>query len=115
MKIYLILLCLLGASTAGAQRLEEKSIAWQPGQEVRLDLKYAREIRINAWEQNELSVRASVSINDDTKNDAWSMTTEATADEIRVVSHIKPPGPERNTPVIVKGRFITWTRAATVA
>ena len=94
MKTYLILLCLLGGSTAGAQRLEEKSVAWQPGQEIRLDLKYAREIQINTWEQNELSVRASVSINDDTKNDAWSMTTEATADEIRVVSDIKPPGGE---------------------
>lgn len=80
MKTYFIVLGLLGASTAIAQRLEEKSIAWQPGQAVSLDLKYAREIQITTWERDEVSLRVSVSINDDTKNDAWSMTTNTTDD-----------------------------------
>ena len=67
MRTYLIIACLLSASIAEAQRIVEKSIAWQPGQAVALELKYARDIQINTWERDEVSVRVSVSINDNTK------------------------------------------------
>ena len=91
MKTYLFIFCLLSANVAQAQRIVEKTIAWQPGQAVVLDLKYARTIRINTGERDEVSVRVSVSINDNTQNNAWSLTTDATTDQIRVVSHLDPP------------------------
>lgn len=91
MKNYLIILVLLNASSAIAQRLEEKSVPWQAGQAVSLDLKYAREIQITTWERDEVSLRVSVSINDDTENDAWSITTNSTKDQIRVVSDLETP------------------------
>ena len=91
MKTYLFIFCLLSASVAQAQRIVEKRIAWQPGQEVLLDLKYARTIRINTGERNEVSVRVSVSVNDNVQNEAWSMTTDVATDQIRVVSHLDPP------------------------
>ena len=94
MRTYLIIACLLSASVAGAQRIVEKSIAWQPGQTVSLELKYARDIQINTWERNEVSVRASVSINDNTQNEAWSMTTDASANQIRVATDLEPPQEE---------------------
>ena len=91
MRTYLFTFCLLSASVAGAQRIVEKSIVWQPGQAVVLELKYARDIQINTWERDEVSMRASVSINDNTKNEAWSMTTDASANQIRVATDLEPP------------------------
>ncbi len=91
MRTYLIVAFLLSASVAQAQRIVEKTTAWQPGQEVLLDLKYARTIRINTGERDEVSVRVSVSVNDNTQNEAWSMTTDVATDQIRVVSHLDPP------------------------
>ena len=91
MRIYLFTFCLLSASVAGAQRITEKNIVWQSGQAVVLELKYARDIQINTWERDEVSVRASVSINNNTQNEAWSMTSNTSANQIRVATDLEPP------------------------
>nr|WKN35815.1 hypothetical protein K4G66_25945 [Tunicatimonas sp. TK19036] len=91
MKYYLVIFCLFSYSIGWAQRLEEESTPWQSGQEVYLELKYANTIEIKTWDRDELSVRASVTINDNTQNDVWSMTTENTATQIRVISDIEEP------------------------
>ena len=91
MKIYLVVLCLLSAGISRAQRLEEKSIPWQAGQAIQLDLKYAHDIQVHTRDQHDLSVRVSITLNDNTRNEAWSMATETTADRIRVTSDIEEP------------------------
>jgi hypothetical protein len=88
MKPLAIIALLIVVQHAWAQRVEEKTIDWQTGQEVRLDLKYAQEIQIKTWDKPEVSLRVSVTINDNTLNDAWSMTTETFKDQVQVVSEL---------------------------
>lgn len=64
---------------------------WMSGQEVALDLKYAREIQIKTWDRDEVSVRVSVNLNDNSANDAWSLLTEISADQILMNSDIEIP------------------------
>ncbi len=91
MKISLIILLLLADHVVQAQRLEEKTIDWQADQEVHLDLKYAQDIQIKTWDKPEVSLRISISVNNDALNDAWSLKTTTTEDRIEVASDLKKP------------------------
>ena len=91
MKISLIILSLFAYQIAQAQRLEEKTIAWQVGQEVQLDLKYAHDIQIKTWDKPEVSLRISISINNDELNNAWSLISTTTDNSIQVTSDLDNP------------------------
>ncbi|MEQ9441987.1 MAG: hypothetical protein RIG62_23305 [Cyclobacteriaceae bacterium] len=91
MKTYLVVVCLLSTGISWAQRIEEKNIPWESGEEVYLELKYARAIEIKIWDQDEVSVRASVTLNDNQQNDAWSMSAERTSTQIRVTTALEDP------------------------
>ncbi|MEM9830684.1 MAG: hypothetical protein AAF944_08595 [Bacteroidota bacterium] len=71
-----------------AQRLEEQTIPWQPGQEIALELKYAQDIQIKTWDKSEVSLQVSISINNDELNDSWSILSKSTDSQIKVVSDI---------------------------
>ncbi|MEM9671758.1 MAG: hypothetical protein AAF992_04140 [Bacteroidota bacterium] len=86
MKSLAIILLITVVQNTWAQRVEEKTINWQKGQEVRLDFKYAQEIQIKTWDKSEVSVRVSVTINNNMLNEAWSITTETSGDQIQVTS-----------------------------
>jgi len=88
MKALAIMLLLIVVQHGWAQRVEEKTIDWQAGQEVRLDLKYAQEIQIKTWDKPEVLLRVSVIIKDNTLNEAWSITTKTAQGQIEIVSEL---------------------------
>ncbi|WKN42892.1 hypothetical protein [Tunicatimonas pelagia] len=91
MKLLLIILLLFVYQDILAQRLEERTIIWQPGQDIELDLKYAQNIQIKTWDKPEVSLRISVSINNDELNDAWSLQTTTDEEKVRVTSDLEKP------------------------
>ena len=92
MKRLLALSLLLVISlNSWSQRLEEQNIPWKSGQEITLNLKYAQDIQIKTWDKPEVSLRVSISINNDELNDSWSSTTTTTDNKIQVSSDIDFP------------------------
>ena len=88
MQPFAIILLIIVVQNTWAQRVEEKTIDWHAGQEVQLDLKYAHQIQIKTWDKPEVSLRVSVTINDNTLNEAWSMTTDTSDGQIQVTTDL---------------------------
>jgi DUF4097 and DUF4098 domain-containing protein YvlB len=54
-----------------AQKIIEKSLAFAPGKFIKLNIQIADSIRIVTWNKSEVSVKASVDINDNKDNDIY--------------------------------------------
>lgn len=77
----LLLLCLL-FNSAFAQKIIEKKLPYSSGQLVNLHLKFADSIRVRYWDRSEVSVRIAVEINGGRLNDALTVQTGSTAEEV---------------------------------
>ena len=64
MKNIIIVLALIVAIPLSAQRQVETSVAVNKNQDVFLHFKFAQNIKIEQWTKNEVSVKASVIIDD---------------------------------------------------
>ncbi len=80
MKSTMIFLLLLSFGTAVAQRVVEKTLPYQQGQQVIFDLPFGETIQLTGWDKNEVALVANVTINGNQLNDAYLLeTTEDTA------------------------------------
>lgn len=85
MKKLLCLCTLVFVSlTTFGQKIIEKSLPVSASQLVNLNLKFADSIQVRYWDKPDLSVRISVSINDNKLNDALLVTTGSTTEEVQV-------------------------------
>jgi hypothetical protein len=90
MKLFLLLgalgALLLGTSPAEAQKIIEKKASLSSKQRLVLDLQQASSIQIKGGSGKEVSVRASVTINNNKLNDALLLTLNTEGDEVKVKS-----------------------------
>ncbi len=86
-RFVLLMLLLATATTAArAQKIIEKTAPVAAGQRVFLNLKQGSTIRIRAGAAGQLTLKASVSINQNKANDALLLTVTPSSDELRVES-----------------------------
>jgi YHS domain-containing protein len=74
-------LCLV-TNLAFAQKIIEKKFPWSSAQTANLNLKFADSIQVRYWDKAEVSVRIAVVINNGRLNDALTVESGSTADEI---------------------------------
>ena len=67
---------------AFAQKIIEKTLPVAPNQLVNLNLKFADSIQIRYWDKPNVSVRIAVTINNGKLNDALTVATGSTAQEV---------------------------------
>ncbi|WP_210516767.1 DUF4097 family beta strand repeat-containing protein [Hymenobacter terricola] len=84
--LLLLVLATGGMQSAFAQKIIEKSASLATGQRLFLDLRQASSIRIRAGAGNKVTLKASVSINQNHLNDALLLTTEQTGEEVKLTS-----------------------------
>lgn len=88
MKLYLLLgafvAFLLGLNPAQAQKIMEKKAPLGPNQHLVLELSQATAIRITGGSGQEVRVKASVNINNNTLNDALLLNLHTTGNEVKV-------------------------------
>ena len=82
----LLVLATSGIQSAWAQKIIEKSTNLAAGQRVYLNLRQASSIRIRAGASGKMTVKASVSINQNKLNDALLLTLEQTGDGLKLAS-----------------------------
>jgi predicted membrane protein len=83
-----LLFCFI-ASTVSAQKMIEKTFNYSDKKDVNLKLQIADSIRINTWNKNEVSVKASVSIADNRYNDEYIVEFDESKDAITVNAKIE--------------------------
>lgn len=71
-----------------SQTRTEKTIAVTPGQEVEMNFKHPELITIKTWDQNQIKVVATVSINNGTNDDAFEIEME-NGDKVSVNSRVR--------------------------
>ncbi|OGX83779.1 DUF4097 family beta strand repeat-containing protein [Hymenobacter glacialis] len=84
--LFLLVLAVSGAQPATAQKIVEKTANLAPGQRVFLNLRQATNIRIRSGASGKMTLKASVSINQNKLNDALLLTTEQAGDELKLTS-----------------------------
>lgn len=82
MKPILFLVLSLVTNTAFSQKIIEKKFPWSSAQTANLNLKFADSIQVRYWDKAEVSVRIAVVINSDRLNDALTVESGSTGDEI---------------------------------
>ena len=82
----LSVLATAGTQAAFAQKVLEKSVNLTKGQHLYLNLKQASSIRIRSGAGSKMTLKASVSINQNRLNDALLLSTEQSGDEVKVTS-----------------------------
>jgi hypothetical protein len=87
MKYTLILAiaCLLvSLAPASGQKIIEKNLSYTKGQKIDLNLRFGDRIQVNAWDKNEVYIKAEVFINSGKLNDALLLTFNSSQTEISV-------------------------------
>jgi hypothetical protein len=89
MRNYITFLFIAGLLLeVSAQKKYEKSITWKAGQKLVLDFDYV-DLKIHTWDKNEVGISGSVSINRGENDDAFDLTVEQSAGEVKVSSLLK--------------------------
>ncbi|OCX53389.1 hypothetical protein BEL04_03555 [Mucilaginibacter sp. PPCGB 2223] len=88
MKNLFIGICCAFSIGANAQTTINKSYPVQPGQPINLNFDYPV-IKISTWEKNEVSVIASVKINNGTNDNAFVLDEQTINGAITINAHIK--------------------------
>ena len=83
-----LLLTTLLINPALAQKKVEKTLAWNTGKTIFLNLNYASDIVVKTWNKNEISVSATVNLNNNADNDEFTLISSESATEIQVKSDI---------------------------
>ncbi|WP_201983472.1 DUF4097 family beta strand repeat-containing protein [Hymenobacter rubidus] len=82
----LLVLATGGIQTAFAQKIIEKTAVLASNQRLYLNLRQASSIRIRAGAGDKMTLKASVSINQNHLNDALLLTTEQTGEELKLTA-----------------------------
>jgi hypothetical protein len=83
---FLLLLALAASQPAAAQKVLEKSLDLAKGQRLFLNLKQASNIRIRAGAGSKMTLKATISINQNRLNDALLLSTEQSGDEVKLTA-----------------------------
>ena len=83
-KILLPLLISLLTGPVFAQKIIEKSLPVSANQLVNLNLKFADSIQVRYWDKPTVSIRIAVTINNGKLNDALTVTTGSTDQEVSI-------------------------------
>ncbi|MBD2769857.1 hypothetical protein IC235_18360 [Hymenobacter sp. BT664] len=84
--LLLLVLAASGSQRASAQKIIEKTANLAAGQRLYLNLRQASSIRVRAGASGKMTLKASVSINQNKLNEALLLTVEQSGDELRMVS-----------------------------
>lgn len=101
-KILLLIIVLLSFASMKAQRIVEKTIKIDKDQEVELDFQFADDIIIKTWNKNEIFVKVSVNINNNTDNDDFTLNIFDEKSEIEIKSEIKNLGKKNNNTITLR-------------
>jgi hypothetical protein len=84
-NIFLLpLFCLLASTTAFAQKIVEKTLPVAANQKIDLQLKFGNDIKISAWDKNEVYVKVTYNINSGRLNDALKLAFNSGASGVEV-------------------------------
>jgi len=86
MKNILTIIILLITANIFAQRTVEKSFDLNKNQTLDLNFKFASEIEIKQWDKNQVSVKATVTIDDGEGNEYFSLETDRHSNEVAIYS-----------------------------
>lgn len=75
---------LLSLTNGFSQRIVEKTHTTRGISEIYLELKYATEITIESWNKNKAAVKVSVNLNNNTKNNEYSLDFEKDDDYLKM-------------------------------
>lgn len=80
----IVILAILGVlcTPAFSQKIIDKKLPYESGKTVNLNLRFGDSIAVRYWDKPEISVHMSVKINQNKLNDAFLVTSSATASEI---------------------------------
>jgi hypothetical protein len=98
--LYIILLMGSISFNAIAQKIIEKNINFANKEYVKLDIQITDSIRIQTWDKNEVSARASVSINEDKDNDIYLTTFEDSGKGVVISASLKPGDSKETTSTV---------------
>jgi hypothetical protein len=84
MKVFATMALVLATFILPAQTVTEMKLPWNSGQKVVLNLKFAKNISIEAWDKKEISLKAEVTINNGQLDHAHVMDSTITHDEIGI-------------------------------
>ena len=83
---FMLVIAASGAQLVSAQKIIEKSANLAKGQRVYLNLRHASNIRIRSGASGKMTLRATVSINQNKLNDALLLAMEQTGEEVKFSS-----------------------------
>ncbi|MBS1951492.1 MAG: hypothetical protein JST37_10855 [Bacteroidetes bacterium] len=89
MKIYFILLLLPVINKVYSQTEVNKTIAIQAGQKIEMHFDYPELIKVSAWDKNEIAITGTVSINGGENDNAFSLESSSSPNEVLVTGEIK--------------------------
>ncbi len=87
--IYILLIIVSITLNVSAQRIVEKTIPVTKNQKIELDFQFADDIIVNAWDKNEVYVKATVNINYGEDNDKFEFDIFEGSSFIKIESEIK--------------------------
>lgn len=76
-NILLAIACIAMASNSFAQKIIEKTLPLNANQKVFIEAKFGTKIQVNTWDKKEVSLKASVDINNGEYNDYYSLDIES--------------------------------------
>ncbi|MBE9461860.1 hypothetical protein ACFP1I_31570 [Dyadobacter subterraneus] len=82
MKNYIYLLLVLISGQALSQKIIDKKLPFNSAQTVNLNLRFGDSIKVRYWDKAEVSVHISAMINGGKLNDALTVTTASTAQQL---------------------------------
>ncbi len=110
MKIILTLLCSILLYALQAQQTITKTYPLKAGQDLELSFDYPRVVKVSTWDKAEVSITASISINNGENNDAFQLVETTSGNTLTIKSIIKDLDklPKRYT-VIHEGKKTVYT------
>ncbi|MGV3540838.1 MAG: hypothetical protein ACO1OQ_13575 [Rufibacter sp.] len=89
-KLLIVALLLWGSLAAHAQKkVVEKTFALPATKKVALNLKFANDIKLTAWDKNEALIKVCYEINGGQLNEALVLTFDDSQDQLRVLEDLK--------------------------
>ena len=89
MKTILTVLCCTLLYLAQAQQTITKNYPIKAGQELNLSFDYPKVVKLSTWDKNEVSITASVSINNGDNNDAFQLIESSEGNTLTIKNIIK--------------------------
>ena len=89
MKTILTSIFLSAAFLSPGQTAVNKTISMQPGQKIRMNFDYPELIKVTTWNKNEILITGEVSINGGENDDAFSLESSNSGNEVLITGEVK--------------------------